>query len=269
MISSRSNQKLKAIRRIRRSKGPQALLEGPNLVGEAIAAGVVLDTVIATPEFLGSSPLAASLAQRAATLLEVSTEALASLAEADTPQGVLAVVELPRGGAGSLPPRPDGIYLFLDRLQDPGNLGAIARAAEACGAAGLALSAGCVHPNHPRALRASAGSLLRLAVAIEVEAEALHWHLSPMVPLWVGLQPRGGQDLFEIPLSPPLVLAVGAEGAGLSSEILERTPLHLTIPIAEPVESLNVAVAASVVLFELLRRRRAVTGTAMGERNRP
>jgi TrmH family RNA methyltransferase len=269
VISSRSNQKLKAIRRIRRSKGPQALLEGPNLVGEALAAGVLLDIVVATPEFLGSSPIAASLARRAITLLEVSAEVLASLAEADTPQGVLAVAELPRGGEASLLPRQDGVYVFLDHLQDPGNLGAIARAAEACGVAGLALSAGCVHPNHPRALRASAGSLLRLAVAVEVEVEALHRHLSPVAPLWVGLQPRGGQDLYETPLSRPLVLALGAEGAGLSAAILERSPLHLTIPIAEPVESLNVAVAASVVLFELLRRRRAAAGTAREERSRP
>ena len=93
---------------------------------------------------------------------------LVELADADSPPGVAAVVHLPRGGPDTLPRRRGALWVFVDGLQDPGNLGALARVAEAAGAAGLALAPGTVHPNHPRALRGSAGSLLRLPVAVGV-----------------------------------------------------------------------------------------------------
>ena len=259
MISSRSNSRLKAIRRLRRSKGPQALLEGPKLLAEALDCGTAIELVLATTAFLAGSPLAARLERAAIPVLEVTDEVIASLADADGPQGVLSVAHLPRGGAEVLrATRAGGIYLYLDHLQDPGNLGAIARVAEACGAEGLALSPGCVHPNHPRALRASAGSLLRLPVALDVEVADIVEALLPVAPRWLALVPRQGTDLYESSLEGPLVLALGAEGSGLSREVLEQTALGLTIPVAEPVESLNVAVAAAVVLFELARRRRTL-----------
>lgn len=258
MISSRSNPKLKAIRRLRRSKGPQALLEGPHLLADALACGLALDAVFATPDFLARSPLAPRLLRSTPPPLEVSDEVLASLADADAPQGVLAVASLPRLGAHSLRcGSEDRLFLYLDRLQDPGNLGAIARVAEAAGVAALVLSPGCVHPNHPRALRASAGSLLRLRVAIDTDVEALAEALASIGPRWIALTPRDGIDLYRAELDGPLVLALGAEGSGLSSEVLRQTATSLTIPVAEPVESLNVAVAAAVVLFELSRRRSA------------
>jgi TrmH family RNA methyltransferase len=171
MISSRQNQRLKDIRRLRRSKGDLALLEGPHLIAEALAAGIALDEVLATPPFLATPEGRRLAALLPAAPLEVAPELLDGLTDADSPQGVLAVARLPRGGVAALPVAPGRPYLYLDGLQDPGNLGALARVAEAAGAAGLALSPGCVHPNHPRALRASAGSLLRLPVAVAAGPE--------------------------------------------------------------------------------------------------
>ena len=129
-------------------------------------------------------------------------------------------------------------------MQDPGNLGALARVAEAAGAAGLALSPGSAHPNHPRALRASAGSLLRLPVAVGVEAAALDRRLAPVAAHagWPW-SPRDGQDLWAAALDGALVLALGAEGPGLSPAPLARADLRLTIPVEPPVESLNATVA--------------------------
>jgi TrmH family RNA methyltransferase len=256
MITSRQNQRLKDIRRLRRSKGERALLEGPHLVGEALAAGLVLEEILATPPFLDSAEgrrLAPSLS---VAPLPVSPELLATLTDADSPRGILAVARLPRRGVEALPVRPGRPYLYLDGLQDPGNLGALARVAEAAGAAGLALSPGCAHPNHPRALRASAGSLLRLPLAVEVESDALDRHLAPAQPRWAALVPRGGEDLYQAPLDGTLVLAVGAEGPGLSPGLLARIELRLTIPMEAAVESLNATVAAALVLFEVRRRLR-------------
>jgi TrmH family RNA methyltransferase len=251
MITSRQNQRVKDIRRLRRSKGDLALLEGPHLVESALAAGLPLEEVLATPPFLETAEgrrLARSLP---APPLAVSPEVLADLTDADSPRGLLAVVRLPRSGVEALPVRPGGSYLYLDGLQDPGNLGALARVAEAAGAAGLTLSPGCAHPNHPRALRASAGSLLRLPVAVDADPAALDSRLAAARPRWLALVPRGGEGLYHARLDGTLVLALGAEGQGLSAPLLARAGLRLTIPMAPAVESLNVTVAAALVLFEV------------------
>jgi TrmH family RNA methyltransferase len=255
MIISRHNPRLKDIRRLRRSKGDHALLEGPHLLGEAVAAGLGLETVLATPAWLESAA-GRELAHRLPIApLEVEPQLLAEVTDADSPQGILAVARLPRSGVDALPVRDGAVYLYLDGLQDPGNLGALARVAEASGAAGLALSPGTAHPNHPRALRASAGSLLRLPVAAAAEVADLDRHLAPVRPRWLALVPRDGAPLWQAPLDGSLVLAVGAEGPGLSPPLQARAGLCLTIPIAPPVESLNVTVAAAIVLFEVRRRR--------------
>ncbi len=275
MIASRQNRTLKDIRRLRRSKGEHALLEGPHLVAEALAAGLTLDPILITPGFL-ASPAGVSLARRFPVApLAVEDRLLDELADADTPRGLLAVAHLPRGGVAALPARAGGIYLFVEGLQDPGNLGALARVAEAAGAAGMALAEGTAHPNHPRALRASAGSLLRLPLAVGADAAELHRHLAAAAAravasparaaqapgatvTWVALAPRDGIDLYN-PAAEcsggTLVLALGAEGPGLSQALLERATMRLTIPVAPPVESLNATVAAALVLYELRRRR--------------
>jgi TrmH family RNA methyltransferase len=279
MIASRQNRTLKDIRRLRRSKGEHALLEGAHLVAAALAAGLRLETVLASPAFLDSPAGRGLAAELPIPPLTVEPGLLADLADADSPRGLLAVARLPRAGVEGLPVVPGGVYLYLDGLQDPGNLGALARVAEAAGAAGMALSAGTVHPNHPRALRASAGSLLRLPVATGVDAEELDRHLHPpepagrpgtagaagppgsrgaRPPLWVALVPRGGVALYDLPaavLDDTTVLALGAEGPGVSPALLARAGLRITIPVAPPVESLNATVAAALTLFELRRRR--------------
>jgi RNA methyltransferase, TrmH family len=257
MISSRQNQRLKDIRRLRRSKGDHALLEGTHLVAEALAGGLPLETVLVTPDFLASPEGAALVRRLPLPPLEVAPELLDGLTDADSPRGLLAVARLPRSGLDALPVRPGALYLYLDGLQDPGNVGALARVAEAAGAAGLALSPGTAHPNHPRALRASAGSLLRLPVAVNADPDALGRHLAPVHPRWAALVPRDGLDLYTAPLDGTLILAVGAEGPGLSSTLTARADLRLTIPIEPPVESLNATVAAALVLFEARRRRLA------------
>ena len=257
MITSPQNQRVKDIRRLRRSKGDHILLEGPHLVEEALAAGLRLEEVLATPPFLDSAEGRRLLPALPLPPLEVSPGVLESLTDADSPRGLLAVATLPRSGVQTLPLRPGRPYLYLEGLQDPGNLGALARVAEAAGAAGLALSPGCVHPNHPRALRASAGSLLRLPVAVNAEPDALEARLSSLHPRWTALVPRDGEDLYQADLEGTLILAVGAEGPGLSPALQARAGLRLTIPMEPQVESLNATVAAALVLFEVRRRRTA------------
>lgn len=259
MIESRQNSHLKAIRKVRRSKGDAALLEGEHLVREATRSGLRLAWLLLTPQQaetdwgseLFRSPLIG-------TSSLIAPELLAEVCDADTPHGPVALCELPRRGVETLPLVAGGCYLLLDRIQDPGNLGALARVAEATGCAGLALTPGCAHPNHPRALRASAGSLLRLPTGIDAAVEPLLSHLEPLAPTLVGLAAHGGEDPGTGALDGPILLALGSEGEGLSPALADRLDRAVTIPLAPPVESLNVAVAAAVALFE--RRRRQRTG---------
>ncbi len=260
LIRSSANGTLKDIRQLRRSKGDRAILEGPKLIAEALASGKAPESVLMTPEFAESEEGKGLQKKLPASPLLVEGRLLRSLADADSPQGALAVLALPRHGVGCLPLRPDGLYVFLEKVQDPGNLGAIARVAEAVGCAGLALSKGSVHPNHPRALRASAGSLLRLPVAVSTSPADLSQHLTELSPKWLALAPRGGTSLYDNRWQGALVLALGSEGSGFSPTLLASASdgpqwQGVTIPLEAPVESLNVAVAAAVTLFEIRRCR--------------
>lgn len=222
---------------------------------EALAEGLGLELVLATPDFLATADGAALVPRLPRAVDQVAPDLLASVTDADSPRGIIAVARRPYHRVGDLPVVHGGLYLYTDRLQDPGNLGALARTAEAAGVVALALSPGTADPHHPRALRASAGSLLRLPAALETSAEALSDHLSSASPRWLALAPRGGTDLYEASPGGTLILAVGSEGRGLSEALLQRAEVAVTIPLEPPVESLNATVAAALVLFELRRRR--------------
>ncbi|MDH3746449.1 MAG: RNA methyltransferase [Acidobacteriota bacterium] len=260
-IVSRENQRLKDIRRLKTCKEEdRALLEGPHLIAEAATEGVQLDFVLGTPDFLASEAgrkLSASLSEAP---IPVEARLLEEVADADSPRGVVAAARLPKTDLDCLPTRLIGPLVFAEGLQNPGNLGALARSAEAAGACGLALESGrhgSARPYHPRALRGSAGSLLRLSVATDVSIEQLRDRYADQRPRAVALVPAGGEDLYAVDLAGALILVVGAEGAGLSPGTEEACDDRVTIPLGGSVESLNTAVAAAVVLFEVRRRNQA------------
>ena len=239
---------------------------------EALDAGIELEATLATRDFLAGaesdpdSEAARLLRRLPRPPLEVEAALLDELADADSPKGLVSIgrrnryrlVDIP--GAEDVQDSRGRVYVYADGLQDPGNLGALARVAEAAGAVALFLGPGCCRLEHPRALRASAGSLLRLPTVENVRVAEVDAHLSRAgtgrPPRWLSLAPRDGTDLYAADVSGPIVVAVGGEGLGLSSAVAERTDEYLTIPMTGPVESLNATVAAAVALFELARRRR-------------
>jgi TrmH family RNA methyltransferase len=260
MIVSRNNRRLKDIRRLRKCKEKRrALLEGPNLIAEAHAAGFEIEYVLATPDFLAGAVGRWLRHLLLEPPIETAPQLLAEVADADSPRGVVAAARLPQWTIRALPDRIAGPFVLAEGLQDPGNLGALARVAEASGSTGLALGRaahGSVQPHHPRALRASAGSLLRLPLAIDVSLAELEERYAVQSPKKLALVAHGGQDLQSIEAADPVILAIGAEGEGLTRETLDRCDLEVTIDLEAPVESLNSTVAAAVVLFELRRRAR-------------
>lgn len=279
MISSSKNRWLKDIRRLRRSKGDgRLLLEGPHLLAEALDAGIELEATLATREFLeaahgsdaaeAGSDTARLLARLPRPPLEVDAALLNELADADSPQGLVAIGRrrpcrlADIGPTGQAPESLRDVYVYADGIQDPGNFGALARVAEGSGAVALFAGPGCCRLEHPRALRSSAGSLLRLPAVESVVVGDVDAHLSltgaAPGPRWLSLHPRDGTDLYSddfwAEVTGPIVLAVGGEGPGLGEEVARRTDDYLTIPMRGPVESLNATVAAAVALFEIARR---------------
>jgi TrmH family RNA methyltransferase len=252
------------MRRLSRSKGkrlPQerelVLLEGLRLLEAALDAGLSPETVLATPELLATDP--PLLRRLARPPLAITATLLEELADADSPRGLLATARLPERPVAELSElvrRAGGgaVVVLADGLQDPANLGALARTAEAAGSTALVCTPRTVAWRHPRSLRASTGSLLRLPVFAGLEPSELRHALAPLDGSWVALVPRGGEDLYRAELGGNLVLAVGAEAAGLAERTLAFADRRITIPLAAGVESLNAHVAAAVVLFELRRR---------------
>jgi TrmH family RNA methyltransferase len=273
VISSRDNERWKAMRRLARSKGKRRsaerdllLVEGVHLLEAALDAGLEPETVLATPELVAAAPPLLDRLPRAPLLIAPSL--LEELADADSPRGLLAAVRLADRGAETLAEvargGDAGPIVLADGIQDPANLGALARTCEAAGAMALITTPGSVGWRHPRSLRASTGSLLRLPVFAGLEPDSVEQALRPFGTSWVALVPRGGEDLFASVLEGRVLVAVGAEGAGLGARVAELAHRRLTVPLAPGVESLNAHVAAAVVLFELRRRGLVAAGPPGG-----
>jgi TrmH family RNA methyltransferase len=255
-ISHSRHPLLKLLRSLRQGEHGDDLIlvEGPHLLGEALTSGYGVSEVLVTPR-AGERPAVRRLLERIdpAQIHEVTEDLLDRLADADSPRGLVAILRPPsRPLSVSREAPAERRWVLLDGVQDPGNLGALARVAEATGTSGLLLLPGTCRWSHPRALRASAGSLLRLPTARRDAADARRETAD--LP-WCGLDPHRGSDLWHTELPAGAVLCLGAEGPGLSAEVSHRVDHWVRIPMEGRVESLNVAVAAALVLFEWRRRR--------------
>ena len=243
----KNSRRVKDLRRRVRKRVPgEVIVDGEKLVTDLVRWGVAIrelylavgaDEEQETGEWIES----------AAEVFGLDGEVLTAIAPTKTPQGVLAVVEEPRSGTWSA---GDGVGLYLEGVQDPGNLGAIVRSAAALGAASVLLSPGCADPFGPAAVRGSAGTIFRLPVEREASlTEASRRVRDHDGEVWAAA--LGGTSLKQWKPARPLLLIMGAEGAGLSDAVLGTSDGRVGIPLEREVESLNVAVAAGILLAAL------------------
>jgi RNA methyltransferase, TrmH family len=243
----------------------EILLDGEHLVQEALACDVPVELAAFLDRQVGNvlSPLgrlAKDVRKRGGRAILVSDSVLAAISPVQHPAGVVAIA---RARATDVPvvfaaAHDNGphlpLVLVLAGLQDPGNVGAIVRAAAAFGAAGVVAIEGTANPFSWKALRGAMGGTFRLPVAARGSASevvaAAHAHGVRLV----AAVPRGGTPLPRLELRGPTAIVLGGEGAGVSSAILAAADESLTIPMRAPVESLNVAVAAALVLYEAARQ---------------
>ena len=241
----RHNPRLARLRRLCRGEDAElTVADGLRLVADLAAAGVALEELYVADDMLATVESDAAVIARAGPAVFVASHtALSELAPTRHSQGVLAVVRRP---CCRLP--GEGVVLYLDRIQDPGNVGAVIRCAAALGGSGVACSPGCADPFSPRAIRGSAGSALLLPVVTNAD----------FAPIAERARQAGGEAAAAIagdatPLSSwrprlPLVVALGNEGEGLAAEVLRGCDSRVSIPLSSGVESLNIAVAAGIVL---------------------
>ena len=231
------------------------LAEGVRLVWEAIDAGLHVVEAAVSPRLIDQE-LRNALAERAESFLDCSDALLTRLSALDTPQGVAVRLQRPRyEDAQLLRDELVPLVVVAAGLRDPGNLGAVVRTAEAAGATGCLTIRGGADPFRDKAVRGSMGSVFRLPVRHGMDTdEAIAFARQHRLQIVVA-DGGGSQSHSAADLKKPMMLVVGAEAAGVAPQWQQAADQHVHIPLQAPVESLNVAVAAGVLLFEAQRQR--------------
>lgn len=249
IVQSRQNSRIKELRTALHHNGKtvdgRIAIEGFHLLDEALRSNLVVTTVFFAEEqasLLKSQPLPSG-----AELFAVPSSLLRSVLATETPQPVAALIEAPSFSWDDLL-QSDALIVVAAGLQDPGNLGTIIRSAEAFGATGMITLPGTVNPWNPKALRASSGSSFRIPILAATEEEALTRLRDEGIRIMATTVERGTTP-EEQDWSQPTALLIGNEGGGLTSRQMAAADVRVTIPCPGPVESLNAAVAGSILLY--------------------
>jgi TrmH family RNA methyltransferase len=257
MLTSTQNPLVKHIKKLhsareRRETG-LCLLEGTHLIQEAIAVKYPLTTLCCTEQWQTQHPELWSIALEICDRVEsVSDEVIRAIATTVNPDGVIAIA--PRL-ATPTPPIPANLTLVLSTTQDPGNLGTMIRTAAAAGADGLWVSQDSVDLDNPKVLRASAGQWFRLAMGVSDNLVGLVTRYKQQGVRVIATTSHTNTSYWDIDMRSPTLILLGNEGAGLSEELAALADVRVKIPMASGVESLNVATAAALLLYEVRRQR--------------
>jgi TrmH family RNA methyltransferase len=264
ILTSPGNPKIKQVRALRQRKQRDAtglfVVEGIHHVGEAVAAG--LEYICYAPDLLASvfaRELIEQQSARGVPCYATSAEVFTSIAEKENPQGILAVVRQQRRTLAELRPENFGWGVALVAPQDPGNVGTILRTVDAVGASGLLLLDGGADPYHPNAVRASMGSLFWLPVVSAPFVEFAQWAGSHGYHLY-GTSAHASVDYRAVAYGRPAILLLGSEQKGLSPERMAVCEQVVRVPMRGRVSSLNLAVAAGVMLYAMLEEQKAESG---------
>ena len=254
-----SLQRLRRLSRRRSARTGEGafVLDGPTLLADALAAGIVVEEVVAEPGC--PEALLAEAAAAGATVRRAPVGALARAVDTVTPHGVAAVARMAERAAGDVLGAAGPLALVLIGVSDPGNAGTLLRSAEASGAGAVVFSDGSVDPFGPKCVRSSAGSVLRLAVARDGDSADALAACAAHGRRTVGTVVRAGTPYDTVDLRGPVALVLGNEAHGLPPGVAEAVDEAVTIPMAGRAESLNVAMAGTVLCFEAMRQRRAAT----------
>lgn len=251
-ISSNSNPKIKYVRRLQsdgrfRRKEGVLVVEGTRWISELVDAQIRPSVLLCTADWLADhQKLLEEWGERPLT---ITPELMQEISDTQTPAGVLAVIDQPQN---RWPEQPT-FLLLLDGLRDPGNLGTLLRTAAAAGVEGVILAPGCVDPFNPKVVRSTMGALLRLPIWRAGWAEIEGLTAATRLYLAAG---EGDTLYTAVDWTQPATLIIGGEADGAGSHARELAHNLIAIPMARNTESLNAAVAGSVILFEAVRQKK-------------
>lgn len=250
-ISSTQNSKVKKWQHLTTKKGHQKyhqyLVEGWHIVGDALTAEQPVVQIAATPEQLAEhvNQIPDNIEQ-----FEINDEIAKKLSDTVTPQGIFAVIDI-LAAAHVEPTEVTGAWLLLDRIQDPGNIGTMVRTADAAGFRGVVFGNGTSSRYTPKVVRAMQGSQFHIQLTegdLSLWVNALK---SRDIPVYGSALDEHAKDYQTVETTPNFGLIMGNEGQGMSQELMTLTTTNLYIPIKGQAESLNVAVAAGILMFKL------------------
>ena len=254
MITSPRNPKIQSIRglqarsRARKREGA-FVVEGVRLVEEALNAGWMPQLVLYTEDLgLRGDAVVNAFQKQGVETIPVTEQVMRAASDTQTPQGILAVLPL----RSQTPPDPLEFVLVPDGVRDPGNLGTMLRTALAAGVQAVLLPPGTVDPYSPKVVRAAMGAHLRLSI-LPLSWDQLQGHLAQLNTYLA--DSSQGQPYFQTEFRSPTALIIGGEAAGASATAQGMTQTKVHIPMPGSAESLNAAVAAGILLFEILRQR--------------
>jgi len=262
-IRNRQHPFVQRCRQLAKGYDPETgeiLLDGVHLVGEALESGLQGLTVAVRADARNQPDIAILLEHVSAaggTVLDATADSVSAASPVRTPSGVVGIATFALSPLDRVFAHVPALVVAVIDVQDPGNVGAIIRAAEAAGASGVVVAGQSANPLGWKAIRGSMGSVFRMPVASGPGVEALVATARARGLAVIATTPSGDQSLFEVDLSLPTLLLVGGEGGGLPPALLATADARMRIPMDPPVESLNVAVATGVILFEARRQRLA------------
>lgn len=230
------------------------LLEGSHLTEEALKSGMPVETVLYSLEKGRPDGLLALGQAGGIEWIGLSEPVLAKCTETGTPQGIVAVCAKPDWSADGILEQVNALVVVVDGVQDPGNLGTIVRSADAVGASGVLLGKGTVDLYNPKTVRATMGSLFHLPVVECDLYEVLPAAVGKGIHV-VGTRLGASKQCYEVDFRPSTWLLVGNEGSGVSPELASYVTEDIVIPMRGKAESLNVAMATTVLLYEAMRQR--------------
>jgi RNA methyltransferase, TrmH family len=239
------------------------LLDGAHLVSEALAAGVAIRHVAVSSDALDRDDIRTivdTISGRGIEVAAASTAVMQAISPVRSSSPIVAIGERPAADAARIY-ADNALVVITADVQDPGNVGAIVRVAEAGGASGLVAAGSTANPFGWKALRGSMGSALRLPVALDPAADHAAADARRHGCRLVAMVARGGEPHGEADLRGRIAILVGGEGPGIAPSLVDTADVRVTIPMERPVESLNAAVAAAVLIYEA-RRQRMMGGAA-------
>jgi TrmH family RNA methyltransferase len=273
-ISSRQNSTVRAFRELAASPdatGTRLLVDGVHLVREALAAGAEFEAVAVASSRLSAETeegrVARALESGGASVFAVADSVFSAMSPVRSPSGIVAIARRTPCAPSRIFSVQDAFTLIAMDIQDPGNLGALIRTAEAGGVTGVLTAGASANPFGWKAVRGSMGSALRLPIAAGLDADAALASVRNAGAKIVAAALHGGRTPEAVEWRRPLALVLGGEGAGLSERVVAQCDERVTIPMAWPVESLNVAVAGALLIYAA-RRRQSPLDDVRGVRRR-